>query len=115
MIYLMDTKLSNNLDIKTALTKIYGVNTFLSVKICKKLGFALNFKVKKMSSHQNQRLVQFFENSNFVLGYSLKQQLTIINKQQVILKTYKGLRKLKGYPVRGQRTRSNAKTSKKKL
>ncbi len=83
MIYLMDTKLSNNLDIKTALTKIYGVNTFLSVKICKKLGFALNFKVKKMSSHQNQKLVQFFENSNFVLGYSLKQQLTIINKQQV--------------------------------
>ena len=44
----MDTKLSNNLDIKTALTKIYGVNTFLSVKICKKLGFALNFKVQKM-------------------------------------------------------------------
>ena len=48
MIYLMDTKLSNNLDIKTALTKIYGVNTFLSVKICKKLGFAFNFKVQKM-------------------------------------------------------------------
>lgn len=114
MLYLINTKLSSNDSIIFALVKIYGINKKSAQYFCKKLGFVDSFKISDLTNVQTTQLQNMLENSDKLLGSKLKQDLILKNKLQIKIKSYKGLRKLKGYPVRGQRTRSNAKTSRKK-
>lgn len=113
MIYLLETNLSENKNIKSMLTKVYGINKYYSNFFCKKLGLTSNFKVSELTIEQKTQLIRLIESSNIAINSDLQQILTLQKTKLINIKSYKGLRKLKGFPVRGQRTRSNAKTSKK--
>ena len=112
--YLFNTELPKNKHLFFALKSIYGLNNFTNI-ILKKLGLSINFKVINLSAKQISKLVLIINKSNIIINNELKKiRLSLFNKL-VNLKTIKGLRLLKGLPVRGQRTHTNAKTSKKKL
>ena len=111
MVYLLETELSKNSSIFFSLNKIYGINKFQSFLICKKLGFALNLKVVKLSARQIKKLLNCIENLKLSLNNDLKKFNVLQHKNLISIKTYKGLRKLKGLPVRGQRTHTNARTA----
>ena len=112
MIYLFESKLPEAKSLYFALTNIYGIGKNRSFLICKKLGFSYNIKVKNLSSSQINQIIKLIETLNFILANDLKR-LNLIAKQKLItIKSYRGLRKKQGFPVRGQRTHTNARTAK---
>jgi small subunit ribosomal protein S13 len=114
MIYLFETELLNNKSILYSLQKVYGIGKKNSILICKKVGFSENLKTSKLTSEQIIKLIKFIENSNLILTSELKKLQSLCLKNLISIKSYRGLRRLKGLPVRGQRTHTNAKTAKQK-
>lgn len=111
--YLLETKLPENKSIIFSLTSIYGIGFYTSTLICKKLGFSLNFKTKNLDKDQTTKLLKLINSLNLPLNNELKKLKTLSLKKLVNVKSYRGLRRLKGLPVRGQRTHTNAKSSRK--
>ena len=114
MIYLFESEIPDNKSLFFALTYIYGIGKVNSVLICKKLGFSKNLKVKDLSKEQIYKLVKIIELMNFKLAMDLKKFKLLINQKLISIKSYKGLRKNQGLPIRGQRTHTNAKTARKR-
>ena len=113
MVYLFESKLPETKSIYFGLKYVYGIGKSKSFLICKKLGFSLNLKVKYLSASQVNQISKLVESLSFVIANDLKR-LQLLNKQRLVsIKSYRGLRKKKGFPVRGQRTHTNAKTAKK--
>lgn len=113
MVYLFESKIPEEKSVLFALTYIYGINKSTSYLICKKLGFSINFKINLLSNEQLNILVKTTELLNLILGSNLKKLKQLHFKKLVSIKSYKGLRKKQGLPVRGQRTHTNAKTARK--
>ena len=113
MVYILETNLSKNKPIFFALTKIYGININTSISICKKLGFSKNLKIKNLTDKQLKNITSFVNNLELNINNDLKKLQTVKIKNLISIKSYRGLRRLKKFPVRGQRTRSNASTAKK--
>ena len=110
MVYILETELLENKPIFFSLTRIYGIGHFQSFSICKKLGLAQNCKVSGLSPDQIIKLIKIIENSKLLINMNLRKSKIMLAKKLVQIKSYKGIRKLRGLPVRGQRTHTNAKT-----
>ena len=113
MIYIFETEILNSKNIQFSLQKIYGLGNYQTKLLCKKLGFINNFKTLNLTNEQITKLIKLIENSNFKITTDLKKEHILTLKNLVEIKSYKGLRRLRGLPVRGQRTHTNAKTAKK--
>lgn len=113
MIYIFETKLLENKSLVLALNKIYGLGRSKTEKICKSLGFSSNFKVIDLKEEQTLKLIKFIESREELLASELKKHKLVNLKALADIKSYRGLRKIKGLPVRGQRTHTNSKTAKK--
>lgn len=113
MVYLFESKLPENKSVYYGLTSIYGVGKSRSFLICKKIGFSLNLKIKDLSSSQIYQITKVIDLSGYVLANDLQRLLLLAKQRLISIKSYRGLRRRKGFPVRGQRTHTNAKTSKK--
>ncbi len=111
MIYLAETDLPKNKSIVFSLISVYGIGRFTSKKICKKLGVSINYKTKDLNNDQIIELFKIIESMKLQLGSDLRKKNASVSKNLVSIKTYRGLRKFRGLPVRGQRTHTNAKTS----
>lgn len=110
--YILETKLTKTKSIFFTLSKIYGIGNFRSFLICKKLGFSKNLKLKQLSEDQILKSIKLIESLKFSIASDLKQFRISVIKKLVFLKSYKGIRRIKGLPVRGQRTHTNAKSVK---
>ena len=113
MLYLLETKLPENKSIFFALTYIYGIGEKTSISICKKLGFSVNLKVKDITQDQSIDILKVIDSSQLLLSNELKKLKILTLKKLVSIKSYRGLRRSKGFPVRGQRTHTNAKSARK--
>jgi small subunit ribosomal protein S13 len=113
MIYIFETEILNFKTIQFSLQKIYGLGNYQTNKICKQLGFTKNLKTNKLTNDQIFKLIKTIESSNLKITDKLKKLQVFALKNLVSIKCYKGIRKIQGLPVRGQRTHTNAKTSKK--
>lgn len=113
MLYFLETKLPEHKSVFFALTNIYGIGKSTAFSVCKKLGFSINLKVKDLTQEQVVELLQLIESLNLTLNNELKKLKSLTLKNLVSIKSYKGLRRVRGLPVRGQRTRTNAKSSRK--
>src|SRR5689334_11916866 len=107
MIYLIESKIPEEKSVLFALTYIYGINKSTSLLLCKKLGFSSNIKIKNLSQDQLTKLLKTTELLNLVLGSNLKKIKQLNFKKLTNIKSYRGLRKIQGLPVRGQRTHTN--------
>lgn len=113
MIYLFETELPENKAIFISLTHIYGIGKSNSIFLCKTLGLCENFKIKNLSKEQIHKIIKTIEKLNLLLASDLKKVKLLITKKLISIKSYKGLRRHQGLPVRGQRTHTNARTAKK--
>jgi small subunit ribosomal protein S13 len=95
------------------LCSVYGIGNFLSMKICRSLGFQKRFLLKNISDEQIFHLGQSVEEWNILLKGDLQRWLKQRIEGLLVLKTFRGIRHKQGLPVRGQRTHTNAKTQKK--
>ena len=113
MIYILETNLLENKSVYFSLTNIFGIGQFQSFLICKKLGLSYNCKLLKLTPDQVVKLIKSIENLNLLINSNLKKEKTILAKKLVQIKAYRGIRRLRGLPIRGQRTHTNAKTASK--
>jgi small subunit ribosomal protein S13 len=93
-----------------ALTSIYGIGRTTSGKICEAAGVAQNSKIKDLSEPEMERLREGV--AQFTVEGDLRREITMNIKRLMDLGCYRGFRHRKGLPVRGQRTRTNARTRK---
>jgi small subunit ribosomal protein S13 len=110
MLYISGVDLPNNKSVKIALKLIYGFGDKISQDICNNLGITPFYKVKQLKNKRLKILSSIIK--QYIINIELKKN---IGSNIGILKTinsYRGVRHNLGLPVRGQRTRSNAKTQK---
>jgi small subunit ribosomal protein S13 len=113
MLYFLETKLPEHKSVYFALTNIYGIGKTTAFIVCKKLGFSINLKIKDLTQEQTVEMLQVIESLNLNLNNELKKLKSLTLKNLVSIKSYKGLRRVRGLPVRGQRTHTNAKSARK--
>lgn len=111
MVFILETELPQNKSIYYSLTKIFGIGKFQSFVICKKVGFLPNCKLSRLTIKQITKLHKLTETLKIKINNSLKKYEILLMKKRIQIKTYKGIRKLQGLPIRGQRTRTNANTA----
>jgi small subunit ribosomal protein S13 len=93
-----------------ALTAIYGIGRTRSAKICEAVGITPSAKIKDLSETDMERLREGV--AQFTVEGDLRREITMNIKRLMDLGCYRGFRHRKGLPVRGQRTRTNARTRK---
>lgn len=113
MLYLFESDLSENKSLRYALKNVFGIGYTKSSLICKQLGFSNVLKVKNLSKTHLDQLINHMEFINIKLANDLKQMNLLVKKKLIVIKSYRGMRRSRGLPVRGQRTHTNARTSKK--
>ena len=113
MVYILEVEILENKSIYFSLIRIFSIGQFQSFLICKKLDLAYNCKLINLTADQIENLIKFIENSNLLITNNLKKSKIKIAKKLILIKAYRGIRKLRGLPIRGQRTHTNAKTASK--
>nr|YP_010134129.1 ribosomal protein S13 [Tryblionella apiculata]QWM93619.1 ribosomal protein S13 [Tryblionella apiculata] len=113
MLYLLETNLPENKAVFFALTRVYGIGKNTAFLICKKLGFSINLKIKDLTQEQTIEILQLVDSLNLLLNNELKKFKSLTLKNLISIKSYRGLRRVRGLPVRGQRTHTNAKSARK--
>lgn len=93
-----------------ALTSIYGVGKTRSKAILAAAGIAEDVKISELSEGQIDTLRD--EVAKFVVEGDLRREISMSIKRLMDLGCYRGLRHRRGLPVRGQRTKTNARTRK---
>lgn len=93
-----------------ALQNIYGIGRTRSRKICLLAGVDPGTKVKNLTEAEVDKLRQ--EVGRFTVEGDLRREVGISIKRLMDLGCYRGLRHRRGLPLRGQRTRTNARTRK---
>ncbi|MDR2031628.1 MAG: 30S ribosomal protein S13 [Azoarcus sp.] len=100
----------NHKHAEIALTAIYGIGRSRAQKICDAAGIVRSAKVKDLTESDMERLRE--EVGRFVVEGDLRREVTMNIKRLMDLGCYRGVRHRRGLPVRGQRTRTNARTRK---
>lgn len=103
--------LPKNKRIEVALTYIYGIGRSLSRKILNELEINLDTRVKDLTEDEVKRIRDYIEKRLKVEG-ELRQEVIANIKRLMEIGCYRGIRHKRGLPVRGQRTRTNARTRK---
>ena len=101
----------NNKRVEIALTYIYGIGRKSANDILAKTGVDPDKRAKDLTEEEVAKLRDEIENSYTVEG-DLRRDVALNIKNLVEINCYRGIRHRKGLPVRGQRTKTNARTRK---
>ncbi len=93
-----------------SLTYIYGIGTSHARDICSAAGVSPAAKIRELSEEQMEMLR--VEVAKYQVEGDLRREISMNIKRLMDLGCYRGIRHRKGLPVRGQRTRTNARTRK---
>ena len=97
--------------IDIALTYIYGIGRTLAVKVLKAANIDLAKRAKDLTEEEVSRLATIIQKDYRVEG-DLRRDVAANIKRLIDIGSYRGLRHRRGLPVRGQRTKTNARTRK---
>ncbi len=111
MARIIGVELPSNKRIEIALTYIYGIGRSRAQEIIEKSRVSPDKRVRELSDEEVEALKNTIESTYKVEG-TLKQEIQENLKRLISINCVRGLRHKKGLPVRGQRTRTNARTRK---
>ena len=97
--------------VHVGLTYIYGIGDKFSNKICSALEIQKSTRVNQLTDDQILKIREYID-KNFSVEGDLRRENSLSIKRLIDLATYRGSRHRKKLPVRGQRTRCNARTRK---
>ena len=112
MSFILGTRYAPTIKIRIALTKIFGIGLNKSNQLCDKLGISEAYKVNQLTKNQIDQILKIF-NQNYLIDSELIRIIQNDVKRLIHIGCYRGLRHNYGLPLRGQRTHTNAKTSRK--
>lgn len=93
-----------------SLTAIYGIGKTRAAEICERLELNPSIKVKQLNEFDIERIRE--QVAKYTVEGDLRRESAMSIKRLMDLGCYRGLRHRRGLPVRGQRTRTNARTRK---
>ena len=97
---------------EVALTYIYGIGRALSRRILTNAGIDLNKRAKDLTDKEIASITAEIQKSGIKVEGDLQREVQQNIKRLIDARAYRGIRHLKGLPVRGQRTHTNARTRK---
>jgi len=97
--------------VQTGLTYIYGIGDKFSEKICSALDIPNSMRINELTDEQILKIREYID-ENFTVEGELLRETSLSIKRLIDLASYRGSRHRKKLPVRGQRTRCNARTRK---
>lgn len=100
-----------NKQIRVALTYIHGIGRALAEKICDACKIEPITKVADLDAAQINTLRKYIDNSCLVEG-QLRTNVSMAIKRLIDIRSLRGIRHARSLPVRGQRTKTNARTRK---
>ena len=92
------------------LTSIYGIGRSTAQKICEQVGIPYSKKIKDLTDTDLEKIRD--EVNKLTIEGDLRREISMNIKRLMDLGCYRGLRHRRGLPMRGQRTRTNARTRK---
>lgn len=95
--------------VEVSLSYIYGIGPTLSKKILEQTGVNPDTRVKDLTDEEINRIREVIDKNYRVEG-DLRKEINFNVKRLIEIGSYRGLRHRRGLPVRGQRTRTNART-----
>lgn len=95
---------------EVALTAIYGVGRPRARKVCAAVGIPGHVKIKDLSEEQIEQIRNAL--TEYTVEGDLRREVAINIKRLIDLSCYRGIRHRRGLPLRGQRTKTNARTRK---
>jgi small subunit ribosomal protein S13 len=104
-------EIPNHKRVEVGLTYIYGIGRQKSKTILDRVKVDLNKKIKDLTPEELSRIRKHIESDEMVEG-DLKKKVNTDIKRLMDINCYRGRRHKKGLPVRGQRTKTNARTRK---
>ena len=99
-----------NKRVEISLTYIFGIGRSTSNKILEKAGVDKDIKVKDLTEEQVGKIRTIVE--EYKIEGELRKEIRLNIKRLLDIKSYRGLRHRNGLPVRGQKTKTNARTRK---
>lgn len=103
--------LPSNKQLKIALTSIYGIGRTRALEVCNKSNISPSKIAKDLNNDEVNRLRKVIE-SDYVVEGKLRSEIAMSIKRLMDIACYRGVRHRKGLPLRGQRTKTNARTRK---
>lgn len=98
--------------VEIGLTYIYGIGVASSNKILAKAGVNPDTRVKDLTDEQVNSIRKVLDEDEYKLEGDLRREVALNIKRLTEIGCYRGLRHRRGLPVRGQRTKTNARTRK---
>jgi len=95
-----------------ALTYLYGIGRVVSNKIIKEAGISPDKRAKDLTEEEISHITNAIQKSGYKVEGDLRREISQNIKRLMDIGSWRGLRHKKGLPVRGQRTRTNARTRK---
>lgn len=95
-----------------ALTYVHGIGRFTAEKILKACGIDLTRRMNDLTEDELNKIRSEIDTGKFPIEGDLRREVAINVKRLMDMACYRGLRHRKGLPVRGQRTKTNARTRK---
>lgn len=95
--------------VDVSLSYIYGIGRPSAQKICAAVGVSPETKVRDLTDDEVSRLREYID-KNFTVEGELRKQVRQDIQRLIEINSYRGIRHRRGLPVRGQRTRTNART-----
>jgi small subunit ribosomal protein S13 len=98
--------------IDIALRYVYGIGPSNAVVILNKAGIDPSTRAKDLNEQQLSQIVHAIQDGKYIIEGDLRREHGLNLKRLQAIKCYRGVRHLRGLPVRGQRTSTNARTRK---
>ena len=98
--------------IDVALRYVYGIGPANSKEVLEKAKIQPNLRAKDLNEQQLSQIVHAIQEGKYVTEGDLRREIGLNLKRLQAIKCYRGVRHLRGLPVRGQRTYTNARTRK---
>ena len=104
--------LPKNKRIEIGLTYIFGIGQQTATKILKETGVNPDTRVKDLTDDEVKKLSEALDESGIMVEGDLRRETSLNIKRLTEIGCYRGIRHRKGLPVRGQKTKTNARTRK---
>lgn len=98
--------------IEIALTYVFGIGRTTATKILASAGVSPDIRVKDLSDEDEAKIREAIETNGILVEGDLRRRVALNIKRLVEIYCYRGIRHRRGLPVRGQRTKTNARTRK---
>ena len=112
MARIIGVEVPSNKRIDIALRYIYGIGPSNSVQILRKANIDPGIRAKDLTEQQLSQIIHAIQDGKYVLEGDLRREIGLNLKRLQGIKCYRGVRHMRGLPVRGQRTSTNARTRK---